>query len=122
MTEPRTPPPRLQIVESIDLGVRLDPYLSLTALATYASVSRRWLEERLRNSVDALPSFRFGRRRVVKQSEFDAWAARRRMREQADVGALTDEILRDLRVPRRKRLTPREGSVSSSEISRRRTS
>ena len=50
MSEPRTPP----AVER--------EYLSMAELATYSGMSRRWLEERLHNAIDALPSFPFGRR------------------------------------------------------------
>lgn len=106
MSEPRTPP----AVER--------EYLSMAELATYSGMSRRWLEERLHNAIDALPSFPFGRRCRVKRSEFDAWAARRRAREQRDVAALVDDavnaVLHGGRMPRPRTLTTPQAPLPSS--------
>lgn len=51
-----------------------DGYLPLTALATYSGLSVRTLQGYLADSVHPLPHYRFGRKYVVKRSEFDAWA------------------------------------------------
>ncbi len=65
----------------MNLTMDLDLFLSLKELARYSSLSRRTLQDLLADPRDPLPSFRVGRKILVKRSEFDAWMTRRRNRK-----------------------------------------
>jgi hypothetical protein len=66
--------PALAVVESVTLEAPADPYLSLRALAVYASCSTRWLRDRLNDPAHALPCFRLpGGKILVRRSAFDLW-------------------------------------------------
>ncbi len=58
-----------------------DPYLSLTGLAGYSSLSRRTLQDLVNDTSDPLPSYRVGGKILVRKSEFDRWMTRRRNRK-----------------------------------------
>lgn len=79
------------------IGTALDPFFSLKALATYASVSVRKLREYLDAPTHPLPHYRVGGKIVVRRSEFDAWIAAYRRVGQSDVGGIVDSVMRDLR-------------------------
>jgi hypothetical protein len=49
-------------------------YLSREALAQHASVSLRSIDNWLVDPVRPLPSYRFGRRVLVRLADFEAWA------------------------------------------------
>ncbi|MEX2662444.1 MAG: helix-turn-helix domain-containing protein [Vicinamibacterales bacterium] len=75
-----------------------DRYLPLKALAGYSGLSVRTLRGYLANRLRPLPHYRFGGRIVVKQSEFDAWAAQFRATEQpVALDALVDDVLGSMR-------------------------
>ena len=81
--------PELQVV----LG--LDPYLSLRQLAAYSSISIRTLRALLKAPLRPLPHFRLGRKIFVRRSEFDAWMAACRARQDLDLDVIVDDVLRD---------------------------
>jgi hypothetical protein len=47
--------PKLLVVESLEITTALDPYLSIAALAKYASLAPNWLREKLRDPIHPLP-------------------------------------------------------------------
>ena len=68
-----------------------DAYLPLDDLATYSGLSRRMLEEYIRDAIAPLPHYKFGTRVVVRRSDFDEWAQRHRVKkESVDIKALVD--------------------------------
>lgn len=113
------------VVESVTISTQADPFYSITALARLTSISKRTLLDYIHDPEHPLPAYRLpgGGKLLVRQSEFLAWLVPYRIRP--DVAALVDDtvhgILRDLRAPSRRDLTTPPRSVSSSEISRRRT-
>jgi hypothetical protein len=85
------------VVEGLELTTPADPYLTLTALATYCSHSVRWLRDRVRDDEHALPHFKPpGGRILVRRSEFDAWIAAYRQHPNGEVGAIVSDVLRRL--------------------------
>lgn len=60
-----------------------DGYLPLGELATYSGLSVRTLQALLVDADHPLPHYRFGRKIVVKRSEFDAWAREHYRHERA---------------------------------------
>lgn len=94
--------PRLVVVEGLTLATALDPYLTLRALAAYSGCSVRWLRDRLVDPQHALPCFRLpGGKILVRRSDFDGWLSRYRIRGQADLGGVVDDVLRGLSGRRR---------------------
>jgi len=65
----------------VAVRVDLDPYLSMEALATYLSLSRRTLQDLVNDPADPLPTYRVGAKLLARRSEVDAWMARRRNRK-----------------------------------------
>src|SRR5687768_8651870 len=67
------------VVERIEVGLPLDPYLSLKALVAYSGFSRRTLLGFMAQA-NALPHYRLsaGGKIVVRRSEFDAWMSQHR--------------------------------------------
>lgn len=61
------------LAERVVISTRLDPFLSLKALATYSGFSRRMLLDLINDSERTLPHYRLssGGKIVVRQSEFD---------------------------------------------------
>ena len=84
--------------ERIVLSTVLDLYLPLTALEKYAGLSVRTLRDHLTDPTHPLPCYRVGGKILVRRSEFDAWIAKYRAAGRTDVGAIVDEVLRDVRV------------------------
>lgn len=80
---------------------RLDPtgaeYLNLAKLSTYASIGVRKLRDYLADPLHPLPSLRPGGKILVKRSDFDVWIERFRHHAGADVNAIVEEVLRDVR-------------------------
>jgi excisionase family DNA binding protein len=81
-----------------------DAYLSLRALARYASLSVRTLRGYLTAKRNPLPCYRPGGKVLVRRSEFDAWM--RAFRDGAsgedrarEVNRLIDELCTDLERP-----------------------
>ena len=89
--------PRLVIVDELRISSALDPFLSLKALAGYASLSVRKLRDRLEDPRHPLPCYRIGGKIVIKRSEYDAWALAYRRIGREDVTAIVNEVLHDLR-------------------------
>jgi hypothetical protein len=87
--------PRLVVVDNLELSTRLDPYLSLRALATYSGCSIRWLRDRLVDGVHPLPCYRVEGKILVRRSDFDEWMARYRNQGRSDVERLVAPVLRD---------------------------
>jgi len=94
-----TPLERVEVARVV-LSTALDPFLSLTALASYSGLSVRTLRDYLALPPDqALPAYYLpGRARggtskiLVRRSEFDEWIARYRSLGRPDVV----QALRDL--------------------------
>jgi hypothetical protein len=67
---------RTLVAERVIVGIHLDPFLSLRALATYSGLSVRKLRQYLElPPEEALSCYRVGGRILVRRSEFDAWIA-----------------------------------------------
>jgi len=69
------------IVERVEIGIPLDPFLSLKALAAYSSLSTRTLRGYIELPPDqALPCYRppGGGKMLVRRSVFDQWLERYR--------------------------------------------
>ena len=86
------------VPERVVISTTLDPYMPLTALASYAGLSKRKLSEYLTDPSHPLPRYRVGGKVLVRRSEFDAWIARFREVGRADVNKLVADVLRDVRV------------------------
>ena len=67
--------PRLVVIDNLELSTRLDPYLSLRALATYSGCSIRWFRDRLVDASHPLPCYRVEGKMLVRRSDFDDWIA-----------------------------------------------
>lgn len=73
---------------------RDDDYLSVTELAAYSNMSRRWLMSRLHHPVSPIPHFKVGQKLLVKRSEFDAWLRQFRVQHTPiDVDAIVAEVV-----------------------------
>ena len=83
--------------ERIVLSSVLDPYLSIRALAGYSGLSVRKLRDYLTDAAHPLPHYRVGGKIVVRRSEFDTWITKYRAAGRADVAAIVDEVLRDVK-------------------------
>jgi hypothetical protein len=69
-------------------------YLSLKALALYASCSVRWLRARLTDKTSPLPHYRIGGKVLVKVEEFDRWmASSRTCPKPNDVERVVDDVI-----------------------------
>ena len=84
------------LAERVVISSELDPFLSLQALATYSSLSRRKLRDYLTDPIHPLPCYRIGGKILVRRSEYDAWAVSYRPVGQADVDRVVSEVLRGL--------------------------
>ena len=71
-------PPAPAIADRVAILTMLDPYLTLPALAKYAGVSTRQLQDYInRPPAEALPAYRHGKHRiVVRRSDYDRWVER----------------------------------------------
>jgi excisionase family DNA binding protein len=91
-------------LNQLTVTVPLDPYLSLRALAAYASLSYRTLR---RCIADGLPYYRVrDGRLVVRRSEFDQWMEQWRERGSRQQRAV-DEVLAKIQAGFRQKKTPR---------------
>jgi predicted DNA-binding transcriptional regulator AlpA len=73
-----------------------DGFLSLDELATYSGLSRRTLEDYLKDLVFPLPHYRMAGRVLVKRSEYDKWAEFFRFRgDPVDIKARVDAELKE---------------------------
>jgi hypothetical protein len=84
------------LAERVIVSTQLDPFLALTALATYSGFSRRKLSDYLDDPTHPLPCYRVGGKIVVRRSEFDTWIARYRQIGRADVDQIVADVLRTL--------------------------
>jgi hypothetical protein len=78
-----------------------DPHYDLRALARYSGRSKRWLEDRLRDSDHPLPYYqeRDGGKITVKRSEYDRWLSAYRRIGNADVDKIVADVMSSLRDP-----------------------
>jgi hypothetical protein len=81
------------VVNHRSISIRLDPYSSLKALASYSGLSVRKLRDCLNDPLRPLPYDRVGGKIVVRRSDFDAWIARYRMTGSADVNEIVNKVL-----------------------------
>jgi excisionase family DNA binding protein len=79
------------------VGVELDPFLSMTALAGYSGLSVRKLREYLTDALHPLPHYRVGGKILIRRSEFDAWMDHYRATETRDLDGIVDEALQGVR-------------------------
>jgi len=84
------------LAERVVISSELDPFLSLQALATYSSLSRRKLRDYLTDPIHPLPCYRIGGKILVRRSEYDVWAARFRQVGNPDVDRIISNVLKDL--------------------------
>lgn len=91
----RTPLAGSTVVVSELPALAQDAYLSLRALAAYASLSVRTLRALLDHPVHPLPHYRPGGKILVRRGEFDAWMAGFRHVGVLDVEAIVREVLTD---------------------------
>ncbi|RJR29003.1 MAG: DNA-binding protein [Desulfobacteraceae bacterium] len=86
------------LVETVHLQNQetADRYFDLRRLSRYSSFSVRTLRDYIAKTDNPIPSFRIGRKIIVKQSEFDAWMEKHRGKT-GDLNGLVDEILDELR-------------------------
>jgi excisionase family DNA binding protein len=84
------------LVEQLRLGISLDPFLSLKALASYSGLSVRKLREYLDDPRHPLPQYRVGGKILVRRSEFDAWIAAYRRAGDADVNRIVATVMAEL--------------------------
>jgi excisionase family DNA binding protein len=81
------------VVETLTVGIPLDPFLSLRALATYCGLSVRKLRDYLDDPLHPLPHYRVGGKILVRRSEFDAWISTYRRVGGVDVDPIVQEVL-----------------------------
>ena len=86
----------IAVVDEVQVAIRLDPYLSLKALAGYSGLSTRTLRDLLTDAYHPLPCYRVGGKILVRRSEFDRWVARFRQHGAPDLGAVAEAMLREL--------------------------
>jgi hypothetical protein len=77
----------------VEAGTTADGYLTMKQLIAYSTMSDRWLRDAMSQALDPLPSYRAGRKVLVKRSEFDAWMQRRRTQ---GVAESQDDVVREL--------------------------
>lgn len=78
----------MRVIEAMTIQADLDPYMSLRALATYASLSRRTLQDLINDTSDPIPSYRVGGKILVRKGDFDRWIARHRNRKPLEAAQL----------------------------------
>ncbi len=83
------------LAERVVVGVPLDPFLSLRALASYSGLSVRKLRDYLGDPLNPLPHYRVGKI-LVRRSEFDTWVAHYRQVGNPDVDRIVSDALRGL--------------------------
>lgn len=76
-----------------------DRYFPLTVLSKYAGLSVRTLRGHLVDRRHPLPHFRIRGKILVRRSDFDGWAARFRVHDDAvdNVDALVDDVVAGLK-------------------------
>ncbi len=82
----------MRVIEAVHLTTDLDPFLSLTGLAGYSSLSKRTLSDLVNDPRDPLPSYRVGGKILVRRSDFDGWMERFRARGRPDVVRALQEL------------------------------
>jgi len=78
----------VRVIEAVGVPIEWDPWLSLRALATYASLSRRTLADLVNDTSDPIPSYRVGGKILVRKSDFERWMARHRNRKPLEAAQL----------------------------------
>jgi Helix-turn-helix domain len=78
------------------VGIPLDPFLSLKALAAYSGLSVRKLRDCLDDPRHPLPHYRVGGKILVRRSEFDARIAAYRQVGDTDVDRIVAAVLAEL--------------------------
>jgi hypothetical protein len=78
-------------------GVYPPEYLSLQALSEYSGISIRALRSYLKHPQHPLVCYRPGGKVLVLKSDFDSWIARFREVGSAEVDAVVEETMRELR-------------------------
>lgn len=80
-------------VQDLSVALSLDPLLSLRALTSYCSLSRRTLQNYLRHPFRPLPHFHIGGKILVRRSEFDAWLEQYRAGSTSEIDKIVDSVL-----------------------------
>ncbi len=78
-------------------------YLSVKELSQYCGLGERNLRDLINNSINPIPSFRFGCAIRVKKAEFDEWAKTSCRNDNDRVNRIVEELLRDFGVSSRTR-------------------
>jgi len=84
-------------VDSVQVSISLDPYLSVKALAGYSGLSVRTLRNLLIDPHHPLPHFRIGAKILVQRSGFDRWIAAFRQSGDPDLDQIVDNAVRELK-------------------------
>jgi hypothetical protein len=84
------------VAERVIVSTRLDPFLSLRALATYSGLGVRTLRTYLSDIAHPLPCYRVGGKILVRRSEFDTWMAPHRHVGREDIARLVVDTLKGL--------------------------
>jgi hypothetical protein len=80
----------------VTVGIPLDPFLSLKALAAYSGLSVRKLRDCLGDPRYPLPHYRVGGKILVRRSEYAAWIAAYRQVGDTDVDRIVAAVLAEL--------------------------
>ena len=64
-------------------------------MAAYSALSERTLRGYINAPLRALPCYRIGVKVLVRRSEFDAWMAVCRARQDVDLDVIVNDVLRD---------------------------
>jgi hypothetical protein len=84
------------LAERVVVSTALDPFLPLTALATYSGLSVRKLRDLLDDAARPLPCYRIGGKILVRRSDYDGWAAAFRCIGRRDVENIVNDVLASL--------------------------
>ena len=84
------------VIERVEVGLALDPYLSLAGLAGYSGLSVRKLRGYLSDARHPLPCYRVGGKILVRRSEFDVWIAAYRRDGRVDLDRIAREVLNEV--------------------------
>ncbi|RJR42794.1 MAG: DNA-binding protein [Desulfobacteraceae bacterium] len=76
-----------------------DRYFDLKKLSDYSSMSVRTLREYVTRSDNPIPSFRLGKKIIIKRSEFDGWIEAYR-NSTGGFDKIVEDVMRDLRFNR----------------------
>jgi hypothetical protein len=99
-THPGTTPKEARgprCIDGVVIGIDLDPFFSMKALADYSGLSIRKLRGHLTDPMHPLPHYRVGGKLLVRRSGFDAWIEHYRANEAQELDDIVAEVLEGVR-------------------------